>query len=135
MHFAEREMNPPPPPPPQQHYHRQQHRPQGGGNGNGNGGGGGLIPSMETPTIRRQASSSQHSDNDRSSGDLRALDCNLTSLCDHIKLEGFNGGSFSDIVVHAMGSTYRLHRLILSRSSYFRYPHRYVQSHTSVLLV
>ncbi|KAM7485086.1 hypothetical protein LguiA_001095 [Lonicera macranthoides] len=63
---------------------------------------------------------SQHSDNDRSSGELRALDCNLTSLCDHIQLEGFNTGSFSDIVVHAMGSTYHLHRLILSRSSYFR---------------
>ncbi|XP_065863655.1 uncharacterized protein [Euphorbia lathyris] len=62
----------------------------------------------------------QHSDNDRSSSELRALDCNLTSLCDHIQMEGFNSGSFSDIVVHAMGSTYHLHRLILSRSSYFR---------------
>lgn len=62
----------------------------------------------------------QNSDNDRSSGELRALDCNLTSLCDHIQLEGFNAGSFSDIVVHAMGSTYHLHRLIISRSSYFR---------------
>lgn len=63
---------------------------------------------------------SQHSDNDRSSVELRALDCNLTSLCDHIQMEGFNSGSFSDIVVNAMGSTYHLHRLILSRSSYFR---------------
>ncbi|KAL6989948.1 hypothetical protein U1Q18_015701 [Sarracenia purpurea var. burkii] len=63
---------------------------------------------------------SQHSDNDRSSGELRALDCNLTSLCDHIQLEGFNNGAFSDIVVHAMGSSYHLHRLLLSRSSYFR---------------
>eukprot|EP00262_Sarcandra_glabra_P005503 TRINITY_DN1715_c0_g1_i1.p1 TRINITY_DN1715_c0_g1~~TRINITY_DN1715_c0_g1_i1.p1 ORF type:complete len:872 (-),score=156.78 TRINITY_DN1715_c0_g1_i1:83-2698(-) len=62
----------------------------------------------------------QSSDNDRSSGELRALDCNLTSLCDHIQIEGFNSGAFSDIVVHAMGSTYHLHRLILSRSSYFR---------------
>ncbi|KAF8401483.1 hypothetical protein HHK36_012423 [Tetracentron sinense] len=62
----------------------------------------------------------QQSDNDRSSGELRALDCNLTSLCDHIQMEGFNSGSFSDIVVQAMGSTYHLHRLILSRSSYFR---------------
>ncbi|GAB4851291.1 hypothetical protein Ancab_030587 [Ancistrocladus abbreviatus] len=64
--------------------------------------------------------SSQQSDNDRSTGELRALDCNLTSLCDHIQLEGFNNGTFSDIVVHAMGSTYHLHRLIISRSSYFR---------------
>ncbi|KAJ7980274.1 BTB/POZ domain protein [Quillaja saponaria] len=63
---------------------------------------------------------SQHSDNDRSSSELRALDCNLTSLCDHIQMEGFNSGSFSDIVLYAMGSTYNLHRLILSRSSYFR---------------
>ncbi|PKI65097.1 hypothetical protein CRG98_014566, partial [Punica granatum] len=63
---------------------------------------------------------SQHSDNDRSSGELRALDCNLTSLCDHIQMEGFHSGAFSDIAVHAMGSTYHLHRLILSRSSYFR---------------
>ncbi|GFZ13997.1 BTB/POZ domain-containing protein [Actinidia rufa] len=79
------------------------------------GGGGG---DME---MRRQAS--QHSDNDRSSGELRALDCNLNSLCDHIQLEGFNNGSFSDVVVHAMGSSYHLHRLILSRSSYFRFSH------------
>ncbi|CAN1281053.1 Germ cell-less protein-like 1 [Linum perenne] len=62
----------------------------------------------------------QPSDNDRTNSDLRALDCNLNSLCDHIQMEGFNSGSFSDVVVHAMGSTYRLHRLILSRSSYFR---------------
>lgn len=62
----------------------------------------------------------QPSDNDGTSTELRALDCNLTSLCDHIQIEGFNSGSFSDIIVHAMGSTYHLHRLILSRSSYFR---------------
>ncbi|KAM7278217.1 hypothetical protein ACFE04_005351 [Oxalis oulophora] len=63
---------------------------------------------------------SQLSDNDRSSSELRAVDCNLTSLCDHIQMEGFNSGSFSDVIVHAMTSTYHLHRLILSRSSYFR---------------
>ncbi|XP_048440415.1 uncharacterized protein LOC125477404 [Pyrus x bretschneideri] len=63
---------------------------------------------------------SHHSDNDRTSGELRALDCNLTALCDHIQMEGFNSGAFSDMVVHAMGSTYQLHRLILSRSPYFR---------------
>ncbi|TYI92387.1 hypothetical protein E1A91_D02G066900v1 [Gossypium mustelinum] len=62
----------------------------------------------------------QHSENDRSCSELRAFDCNLNSLCEHIRMEGFNGGSFSDIVVNAMGSTYHLHRLILSRSSYFR---------------
>ncbi|CAI9776232.1 unnamed protein product [Fraxinus pennsylvanica] len=67
-----------------------------------------------------------HSDNNNSNEDmcgseLRAqLDCNLTSLCDHIQLEGFNNGAFSDVIVHAMGSVYHLHRLILSRSSYFR---------------
>ncbi|PIA61456.1 hypothetical protein AQUCO_00300750v1 [Aquilegia coerulea] len=50
-----------------------------------------------------------------------ALDSsNLVSLCDHIQLEGFNSGSFSDVVVQVMNSTYHLHRLILSRSSYFR---------------
>ncbi|KAG6483987.1 uncharacterized protein LOC122016308 isoform X1 [Zingiber officinale] len=59
-------------------------------------------------------------DSDRSSGELRAMDCNLVSLCDHIQMEGFHSGAFSDVVVQAMGSTYRLHRLILSRSSYFR---------------
>ncbi|KAM1131843.1 hypothetical protein FF1_046313 [Malus domestica] len=36
-------------------------------------------------------------------------DCNLTALCDHIQTEGFNSGAFSDMVVHAMGSTYHLH--------------------------
>ncbi|KAF3456223.1 hypothetical protein FNV43_RR00873 [Rhamnella rubrinervis] len=72
------------------------------------------------PQMKMTIPPSQHSDNDRSSGELRALDCNLTSLCDHIQIEGFNSGAFSDIVVHAMGSTYHLHRLILSRSPYFR---------------
>ncbi|KAK4800731.1 hypothetical protein SAY86_021218 [Trapa natans] len=71
-------------------------------------------------TIPPQPPPSQHSDNDRTSSELRALDCNLSSLCDHIQVEGFNSGAFSDIDVHAMGSTYHLHRLILSRSSYFR---------------
>ncbi|KAF5189443.1 BTB/POZ domain-containing protein [Thalictrum thalictroides] len=52
---------------------------------------------------------------------VSALDSsNLVSLCDHIQLEGFNSGSFSDVVVQVMNSTYHLHRLILSRSSYFR---------------
>lgn len=80
------------------------------------------IPPSHSHTHSQSQSQSQqqHSDNDRSSVELRALDCNLTSLCDHIQMEGFNSGSFSDIVVNAMGSTYRLHRLILSRSSYFR---------------
>ncbi|KAL5541863.1 hypothetical protein UlMin_009573 [Ulmus minor] len=72
------------------------------------------------PQMKMAIQPSQHSDNDRSSGELRALDCNLTSLCDHIQIEGFNAGAFSDIVVHAMGSAYNLHRLILSRSPYFR---------------
>ncbi|CAN7080994.1 unnamed protein product [Brassica oleracea var. botrytis] len=61
-----------------------------------------------------------HAESDQSTSELRALDCNLTSLCDHIQSEGFGSGSFSDVVVKAMGSTYHLHRLILSRSSYFR---------------
>lgn len=58
----------------------------------------------------------------RGGGEMRRapLDCNLASLCDHIQLEGFNNGVFSDVVLNAMGSTYHLHRLILSRSSYFR---------------
>ncbi|XP_059311949.1 uncharacterized protein LOC132063435 isoform X1 [Lycium ferocissimum] len=68
----------------------------------------------------REGSNQLQSDNDGSSNELRALDCNLTSLCDHIQLEGFNNGLFSDVIVQAMASTYHLHRLILSRSSYFR---------------
>ncbi|XP_078445279.1 BTB/POZ domain-containing protein [Wolffia australiana] len=59
-------------------------------------------------------------DCDRSVAELRALDCNLTSLCDHIQSEGFTGGIFSDVVVQALGTTYHLHRIILSRSPYFR---------------
>ncbi|KNA19473.1 hypothetical protein SOVF_061440 [Spinacia oleracea] len=70
--------------------------------------------------LQPQPQQQQQSESDRSSVELRAVDCNLASLCDHIQLEGFNNGVFSDIVVHAMGSTYNLHRLILSRSSYFR---------------
>ncbi|CAH2078959.1 unnamed protein product [Thlaspi arvense] len=61
-----------------------------------------------------------HAESDQSTSELRSLDCNLTSLCDHIQSEGFGSGSFSDVVVKTMGSSYHLHRLILSRSSYFR---------------
>ncbi|GKB02291.1 hypothetical protein Tco_0830380 [Tanacetum coccineum] len=71
-------------------------------------------------------SSSQHqqqqSDDRNNGGEMIRLDCNLNSLCDHIQTEGFDNGSFSDVVVNAMGATYRLHRLILSRSSYFSAP-------------
>ncbi|KAL4564927.1 hypothetical protein LXL04_029003 [Taraxacum kok-saghyz] len=85
------------------------------------GGRGSSSTSTSTATMEMtRQPSQQHSDNDRSSGELHALDCNLTSLCDHIQMEGFNNGSFSDVVVQAMGATYHLHRLILSRSSYFR---------------
>ncbi|CAK7333205.1 unnamed protein product [Dovyalis caffra] len=77
------------------------------------------YPKQERSSYRMEMTI-QSSENDRTSTELRALDCNLTSLCDHIQIEGFNSGSFSDIIVHAMGSTYHLHRLILSRSSYFR---------------
>ncbi|CAA3011387.1 BTB domain-containing [Olea europaea subsp. europaea] len=97
-----------------QHYRISQHhnpRPYIGGEGSG------PVELTKEPS---------HSDNntsneDRRGSELRAqLDCNLTSLCDHIQLEGFNNGAFSDVIVHAMDSVYHLHRLILSRSSYFR---------------
>jgi hypothetical protein len=52
--------------------------------------------------------------------ELRPVDCNLAALCDHVQAEGFGSGAFSDVVVEAMGATYRLHRLIISRSAYFR---------------
>ncbi|KAF7032651.1 hypothetical protein CFC21_043803, partial [Triticum aestivum] len=52
--------------------------------------------------------------------ELRPVDCNLAALCDHVQTEGFGSGAFSDVVVEAMGATYRLHRLIISRSTYFR---------------
>lgn len=111
------------PPPPQllashpQHfsvkrYNHRSHRGEGGG----------PVEMTKEPS---------HSDNSESSitgerrggGEMRraTLDCNLASLCDHIQLEGFNNGVFSDVVLNAMGSTYHLHRLVLSRSSYFRY--------------
>lgn len=99
---------------PQQYRISQHHnpRPYIGGEGSG------PVELIKEPT---------HSDNntsneDRRGSELRAqLDCNLTSLCDHIQLEGFNNGAFSDVIVHAMDSVYHLHRLILSRSSYFRF--------------
>lgn len=105
---------------PQYHNRHHHQRTYGGGGGGSGGGGGGSLP-METTRQPSTQLQSQHSDNDRTSNELRALDCNLTSLCDHIQLEGFNNGSFSDVIVQAMGSTYHLHRLILSRSSYFRF--------------
>ncbi|MQM07781.1 hypothetical protein Taro_040622 [Colocasia esculenta] len=70
--------------------------------------------------VERQSPQAATPDNDRSATELRALDCNLAALCEHIQVEGFNSGAFSDVVVQAMGSTYHLHRFILSRSSYFR---------------
>ena len=85
-----------------------------------------VQPAVPLPALSASSSLQQHqqqpqtSGNDRTAGELRALDCNLGSLCDHIQIEGFNNGAFSDVVVEAMGSTYHLHRLILSRSSYFR---------------
>lgn len=91
----------------------------GGGDIGGSGGGDG--PSTIEVTMEPIRSPSDNDrDNDRSSGELQAVECNLTSLCDHIQLEGFNNGAFFDVIVHVMGSTYHLHRLILSRSSYFR---------------
>ncbi|KAK1417850.1 hypothetical protein QVD17_26984 [Tagetes erecta] len=73
-----------------------------------------------TTEMETQQPSHHHSDTGQLGGEIPALDCNLTSLCDHIQTEGFNHGSFSDVIVQAMGATYHLHRLILSRSSYFR---------------
>lgn len=52
--------------------------------------------------------------------DMRGMDSNLGALCEHVQLEGWKSRAFSDIVVKAMGHTFHLHRLLLSRSSYFR---------------
>ncbi|XP_020589475.1 uncharacterized protein LOC110030867 [Phalaenopsis equestris] len=83
-----------------------------------------VSPATATPQSQKQQLpgplQTQTSDNDRSGIELRAMDCNLASLCDHIQMEGFNSGAFSDVMVQTMGSNYLLHRLILSRSSYFR---------------
>lgn len=71
--------------------------------------------------VERQQQQAAPMESDRSVVELRALDCNLTALCEHIQVEGFTAGIFSDVIVQAMGTTYHLHRLILSRSSYFRF--------------
>eukprot|EP00250_Pteridium_aquilinum_P017274 c23541_g1_i1 orf=491-3157(+) len=71
-------------------------------------------------TLTSTPTSSAVSDAD-SSEEIRGLDCNLAALCEHVQAEGWNAGAFSDIIIHAMGSTYCLHRLILSRSSVFRH--------------
>ncbi|XP_047981249.1 uncharacterized protein LOC125222591 [Salvia hispanica] len=112
-------MEPPPPqllPPQPQHfsvrrYNHRSHRGEGGG-----------PMEMTKEHSNSENSESSSSGERRGGGEMRraALDCNLASLCDHIQLEGFNNGVFSDVVLKAMGSTYHLHRLILSRSSYFR---------------
>ncbi|KAM0044671.1 hypothetical protein Hdeb2414_s0010g00356061 [Helianthus debilis subsp. tardiflorus] len=60
-----------------------------------------------------------HSDNDRISDELLALDCNLASLCDHTQSEGSNHGSFSNVILKAMGARYHLCRLIHSCSLYY----------------
>lgn len=85
------------------------------------GEGGGPVDMTKEPSHSDNSDSSTAGER-RGGGDMRraALDCNLASLCDHIQFEGFNNGLFSDVVLNAMGSTYHLHRLMLSRSSYFR---------------
>ncbi|KAG6431186.1 hypothetical protein SASPL_109263 [Salvia splendens] len=109
-------MEPPPPqllPSQPQHFsvRRYNHRGEGGGPVE-------MTKEHSHPDNIESSSASER----RGGGEMRrpALDCNLASLCDHIQLEGFNNGVFSDVVLNAMGSTYHLHRLILSRSSYFR---------------
>lgn len=54
------------------------------------------------------------------SENMRGVDSNLAALCEHVQVEGWKSKAFSDIVVKAMGHTFHLHRLLLSRSSYFR---------------
>ena len=49
------------------------------------------------------------------------MDCNLSTLCDNVQAEGFGSSGFSNAVVKAMGVTYRLHRLLISRNTYFRW--------------
>ena len=76
---------------------------------------------MTSPSQQQACDDNRNNRND--DGEMIGLDCNmnLNALCEHIQIEGFDNGSFSDVVVNAMGATYRLHRLILSRSSYFRF--------------
>ncbi|KAF5781251.1 hypothetical protein HanXRQr2_Chr11g0481281 [Helianthus annuus] len=74
-----------------------------------------------------------HSDNGRISGELLALDCNLASLCDHTQSEGSNHGSFSDVILKAVGARYHLRRLIHSRSLYFRLLIGYFPSMTKIV--
>lgn len=73
-----------------------------------------VMPLTSTPTSSAVSEAG-------SSEEIRSLDCNLGALCEHVQVEGWNAGTFSDISVHAMGSIYHLHRLILSRSSVFRH--------------
>ncbi|KAF5789279.1 hypothetical protein HanRHA438_Chr09g0380901 [Helianthus annuus] len=46
--------------------------------------------------------SHHHSDDGRTSGELPALDCHITSLCDHIQSETSNHGLFSNVIMKAM---------------------------------
>ncbi|CAI0467448.1 unnamed protein product [Linum tenue] len=64
-------------------------------------------------TIHPSPAVGQYSDDGTTSGELRALDCNLSFHSDDFEMEGFSAGNFSEV----MGSAYRL---ILSRSSNFR---------------
>ncbi|XP_073307816.1 uncharacterized protein [Primulina huaijiensis] len=88
---------------------------------NHRGEGGGPVE-MTKETSLAENSDANNTEERRGGVHMRraSLDCNLASLCGHIQLEGFNNGVFSDVVLNAMGSTYHLHRLVLSRSSYFR---------------
>ncbi|XP_051127841.1 uncharacterized protein LOC127249184 [Andrographis paniculata] len=88
---------------------------------NNRGEGGGPVEMTKEP-LHSEGGDGSATEERRGGGEVRraTIDCNLASLCDHIQLEGFNFGVFSDVVLNAMGSSYYLHRLILSRSSYFR---------------
>uniref|UniRef100_A0A7I4DVJ9 BTB domain-containing protein n=1 Tax=Physcomitrium patens TaxID=3218 RepID=A0A7I4DVJ9_PHYPA len=69
-----------------------------------------LAPAMAPVTL---------ADNDNGLN-MRNIDSNLGTLCEHVQVEGWKSKAFSDIVVKAMGRTFLLHRLLLSRSSFFR---------------
>lgn len=76
------------------------------------------APAM-APAAVAATSSSSESDSGPSNN-MRGMDSNLGALCEHVQVEGWRSKAFSDIVVHAMGRTFHLHRLLLSRNSFFR---------------
>ena len=74
------------------------------------------TPEVSTPTLSRHAS---YFRTPSGTGYTRAIVAETTPLPNHLYNRGLLSGKHSDITVHAFGTKYALHRLLLDRAPFF----------------